>query len=242
MQRIAKKNVGHHSLTIISWLLCSLLLLSCEQQEIQSKPEDIPATPGYSGTIIAVGDSLTAGLGVMENEAWPAILEKKLQNNGHHWQVINAGISGETSSGTLSRIKWILAQNPEIVILETGANDGFRGIPHAVVRKNITQAVQMLQEGNVTVVLAGMQIVQNLGVDYTREFADIFPSIARNQKCILIPFFLKDVAGEPVLNQIDTIHPNEDGHKIVAETVYPYVLEALQTYSFKGKNDQEVIL
>jgi len=242
MQRINKKNVRHHFLTIIPWLLCSLLLLSCEQQETQSKPEKIPATSGYNGTIIAVGDSLTAGLGVMKNEAWPAILEKKLQNNGHHWQVINAGISGETSSGTLSRIKWILAQNPEIVILETGTNDGFRGIPHAVVRKNIIQAVQMLQEGNVTVILAGMQIVQNLGADYTREFADIFPSIAREQECILIPFFLEDVAGETVLNQADTVHPNEKGYKIVAETVYPYVLEALQSQLLRGTNEQEVTL
>ena len=222
--------MAHHSITIISWLLCTLLLLSCDQQERQSKAEKISATPRYNGTIIAVGDSLTAGLGVMEDEAWPAIMGKKLRNNGHHWQVINAGISGETSSGILSRIKWILAQKPEIVLLETGANDGFRGIAPSVVRKNISKAVQMLQEGNVTVVLAGMQTVQNLGANYTREFADIYPSVAREQDCILIPFFLRQVAGEPALNQADTIHPNEEGHKIIAETVYPYVLQALQAH------------
>jgi acyl-CoA thioesterase-1 len=219
--------MARHSLTFISLLLCTLFLLSCDQQETESKAEELPATPDYSGTIIAVGDSLTAGLGVLEDEAWPAIMERKLQNNGHNWQVINAGISGETSSGTLSRIKWILARKPDIVILETGANDGFRGISPSVARKNIADAVQMLQKGNVTVILAGMQIVQNLGAEYTREFADIYPSIAREQDCILIPFFLLHVAGEPALNQADTIHPNGEGHKIIAETIYPYVLQAL---------------
>jgi acyl-CoA thioesterase I len=221
------KNMARHSLCFISLLLCTLFLLSCEQQETNSKAEDIPAPPGYSGTIIAVGDSLTAGLGVLENEAWPAIMERKLQGNGHNWQVINAGISGETSSGTLSRTQWILARKPDIVILETGANDGFRGIPPSVVRENIGNAVQILEEGNVTVILAGMQMVQNLGAKYTREFADIYPSIAHEQDCILIPFFLLQVAGEPALNQADIIHPNAEGHKIIAETVYPYVLQAL---------------
>jgi acyl-CoA thioesterase-1 len=230
MQITANKNLARHFITIISWLLCTLLLLSCGQQETQSETEKMPATPRYIGTIIAAGDSLTAGLGVMEDAAWPAIMEKKFKNNGHHWQVINAGISGETSSGLLSRIKRILSRKPEIVILETGANDGLRGIPPSVVRKNIGKAVQMLQEGNATVILAGMQIVQNLGADYTREFADIYPSIAREQDCILIPFFLQQVAGEPALNQADTIHPNEEGHKIIAKTVYPYVLQALQAH------------
>lgn len=211
-------------------LLCILFLPGCDQQETQSKAEERAAVSAYKGTIIAVGDSLTAGLGVMEYEAWPALIEQKLQKNGQHWQVINAGISGETSSGLLSRIKWTVAQKPEIVILETGANDGFRGIPTSLVRKNISEAVRILQEGNVTVVLAGMQIVQNLGAEYTGEFAAIYPSVAREQGCILIPFFLQQVAGEAALNQGDTIHPNEQGHRIVAETVYPYVLQAMQAH------------
>ena len=227
MQIRARKDMARHSLTYISLLLCTLFLPSCDQQETESKAEERPVALVYSGTIIAVGDSLTAGLGVLEDESWPAVMERKIQNNGHNWQVINAGISGETSSGTLSRINWILARKPDIVILATGANDGFRGIPPSVVRKNIGDAVQMLQKGNVTVILAGMQIVQNLGAEYTREFADIYPSIAREQDCLLIPFFLLRVAGEPALNQVDTIHPNAEGHKIIAETIYPYVLQAL---------------
>lgn len=228
MHKRTKNNIVHHSLTFFSWLLCGVLLLGCDQQQTQQKAEERVVTASYKGTIIAVGDSLTAGLGVMEDEAWPALLEKKLQNNGNHWQVINAGISGETSSGALSRIKWILAQKPDVVILETGANDGFRGIPPPVIRKNISKAVHMLQEGNVTVVLAGMQIVQNLGADYTGAFADIYPSVARERDCLLIPFFLQQVAGDAAFNQADTIHPNEKGHIIIAETVYPFVLQALQ--------------
>ncbi len=220
--------MSHYSLTLLCWLLCAFLLLSCEQEQPQPETEKSATAPRYEGTIIAVGDSLTAGLGVMEGKAWPALLEKKLQNNGNHWQVINAGISGETSSGTLSRIKWILAQKPDVVILETGANDGFRGIPPAVIRQNIGKAVQMLQEGNVTVLLAGLQIVQNLGAEYTSAFADIYPSVSSERGCLLIPFILEHVAGEAALNQTDTIHPNEEGHAIIAETVYPFVLQALQ--------------
>ncbi|MBL4901644.1 MAG: arylesterase [Desulfocapsa sp.] len=227
MQRPVKNSIIKKFIRASSVLLGTFFLLSCDQQETQPKTEKIVAPLEYNGTIIAVGDSLTAGLGVMENKAWPALMEKKLQKTGHQWQVINAGISGETSSGMISRVKWILAQHPDIVILETGANDAFRGVPPSVVRKNITKAVQMFQKGDVTVVLAGMQIVQNLGVDYTREFADIFPSVAHEQDCILIPFFLEQVAGEPFLNQPDMIHPNEEGHKIIAETVYPYVLQAI---------------
>jgi acyl-CoA thioesterase I len=228
-----KRNVSAY-LTISIILICSILLFGCDQQETPLESEEIPSTPTYQGTIMAVGDSLTAGLGVMEDEAWPAIVERQLLKNGHNWQVINAGISGETSSGLLSRVNWILAQKPEIVILETGANDGFRGIQPSVIRENIVKAVQMFQEEDVTVILAGMQIVQNLGIDYTSEFADIFPSVARERGCLLIPFFLQQVAGQSALNQADTIHPNTEGHTIIAETVYPFLLQALQEKHSKG--------
>ncbi len=214
---------------ILFLFLASSLLLSCERQQSSPPSEQAEAAPQYNGTIIAVGDSLTAGLGVAESEAWPALLANKLKENGKNWQVINAGISGETSSGTLSRIKWIVAQKPDIVILETGANDGLRGIPVPVIKENLSKAVQTLQEGNVTVVLAGMQIVQNLGPDYTAAFAGIYSAVAGEQKCILVPFFLQGVAGESLLNQADTIHPNEEGHKILSDTVYPFILQAVQT-------------
>ncbi len=215
--------------------LCSLLIIACDQQEKVQIKEVVAAVPEYEGTVIAVGDSLTAGLGVEENEAYPALLEKKLQENGYNWRVINGGISGETSSGTLARIKWILKQQPDVVILETGANDGLRGIPTSFVRENISKAIQALQEGNVTVVLAGMQMIQNLGANYTKDFAAIYPAIATEQQCIFIPFFLKNIAGEPTRNQDDSIHPNKQGHSILVETVYPYVLEAVRAVKL-GKN------
>lgn len=206
------------------------LVVSCDQPEsnqIQGEAVSIPLHQ-FQGTIIAVGDSLTAGLGVNESDAWPFLLEQKLLKNGYNWQVINAGVSGETSSGNLTRIKWILAQKPDIVILETGANDGLRGIPTDVIAENITKAVHMLQEQGTTVILAGMQIVQNLGQEYTENFAAIFPSVAKETGCILIPFFLQGVAGEPSRNQEDTIHPNKNGHIIIAQTVLPYALKAIQ--------------
>jgi acyl-CoA thioesterase-1 len=213
---------------ILSLILVGLLFaMSCRQQEKEPAIAEQTTAPRYEGTIIAVGDSLTAGFGVEVEAAYPARLEKKLQAEGYHWRVINAGISGETSSGALARIRWILAQHPDIVILETGANDGLRGMPLALLRENISKAVQLLQKGGVRVVLAGMQVVRNLGPDYTKGFAEIYPAVARKRQVILIPFFLEGVAGEPSLNQEDTIHPNPAGYRLVAETVYPYVLQAI---------------
>ena len=178
------------------------------------------------GTIVAVGDSLTEGLGVEEEFAYPAVLEEKLRGQGYPYQVINAGISGETSSGTLSRIKWVLTLKPDIVILVIGANDGFRGIDPDLIKTNIQKIIRMLKEENVIVVLGAMQIVQNLGKDYTTAFANIYPKIAQSENIILTPFFLEGVAATQKLNQADGIHPTPEGHKIVAENVW-VVLEPI---------------
>jgi len=220
-------NVFRTYLTIV-FLIIIVFIAGCDTQEKETPAKPVSVAPQYAGTIIAVGNSLTAGLGVAEIDAWPALLEKKLQQEGYNWQVINAGISGETSSGALRRIPWILSHKPDIVIFETGANDGLRGIPIPIIQENINKAVQMLQEGNVTVILAGMQMVRNLGPDYTRDFAAIYSAVAKNKNCLLIPFLLQDVAAVPSLNQEDAIHPNEQGHTIIAQTVYPFVLEALE--------------
>ena len=212
-------------------LLCLLFILvlpGCEAQEKPSGATPLPPARVYEGTIIALGDSLTAGLGVEEEEAYPAVLEAKLQQGGYNWQVINAGISGETSSGALTRIEWIIAQKPDIVILETGANDGMRGIPVRVVRENISQAIQLLKAANIEVVLAGMQMLQNLGPEYTKQFKAVYPDVAEKHGVILIPFFLEQVAGTPSLNLPDFIHPTPEGHRIVAQTVYPFVVKAIQ--------------
>jgi acyl-CoA thioesterase-1 len=214
--------------TALFLLFCCLLAMGCERREAAPQTEPAKPAPTYAGTIIAAGDSLTAGLGVAQEDAWPALLANKLAENGYNWRVINAGISGETSSGMQARSKWLLAQQPGIVIVATGGNDGLRGIPPPVIRENIGQTVRLLQAGGVTVVLAGMQIVQNLGAGYSGEFTAIYPAVAGEEDCILIPFLLEGVAGEPTLNQEDTIHPNEKGHRLIAETVYPYVLQAIK--------------
>jgi len=181
----------------------------------------------YEGTIVAVGNSLTAGLGVAEQFAYPALLERKLAAGGFRYRVVNAGISGETSSGTLSRIHWILTTKPDIVILETGANDGLRGIDPSLIRQNIQEIVRALKKANVAIILAGMRMVQNLGHEYTEAFQSIYPEVAKQFGIPLIPFFLAGVAGRSALNQADGIHPTAEGYKMVVETVYPYAVAAI---------------
>lgn len=178
-------------------------------------------------TIVALGDSLTEGYGLDPADAYPAQLERKLHADGHACRVVNAGVSGETSRGALSRINWILKLKPQIVILETGANDGLRGIDPRFTRDNIGRIVEILQSHNVRVILAGMAMTRNLGASFTREFAAIYPWIAEKYNLALIPFFLEDVATVPQLNLADGIHPNARGYAKVVENVYPYVVEAL---------------
>jgi acyl-CoA thioesterase-1 len=221
-----KNRIGISGLLIAVFLL-QFLIAGCERHNEAAKPAP-REEPSFEGTIVAVGDSLTAGLGVGEEDAYPARLEKKLRSTGHNWRVVNAGISGETSSGALSRVAWVLKLRPDIVILETGANDGLRGIDPAVTRKNIEETMRILKQNRVTVVLAGMRMVTNLGQEFTRAFAAIYPELARKHDLILVPFFLTGVAGEPSLNQADGIHPTPEGYRIVTETVYPFVLEAIE--------------
>lgn len=216
--------------------LC-IVVVSClagcrEERTVQEPPRQ--ERPEVEGTIVAVGDSLTAGLGVDEADAYPALLERRLREGGHPWRVVNAGISGETSSGTLSRAGWILTTKPDIVILETGANDGLRGVDPRLTQRNIDEIVSRLRERNVVVVLAGMRMVTNLGREYTEAFASIYPAVARKHGLILIPFFLEGVAGVPSLNQPDGVHPTAEGYRVVAGTVYPYVLMAIE----KAKKSQ----
>jgi acyl-CoA thioesterase-1 len=181
-----------------------------------------------------MGDSLTEGLGVDQQDAYPAQLERKLQADGYKVKVINAGVSGETSSGALARLDWVLKLKPQIVLLATGGNDSLRGIDPTLTQANLQQLVQKLQAQQITVVLAGMQTAQNLGAEYTQAFAAIYPAVAQANQVILIPFFLAGVAGDPKLNQRDFIHPTAAGYTVVVQTIYPYVLEALKAVEHKG--------
>ena len=188
----------------------------------------------YQGTIVAMGDSLTAGLGVNENDAYPAQLERKLQSAGLHWRVVNAGIGGETSSGALSRVNWVLKLRPDIVVLETGANDGLRGVDPRVMQRNIDEMLRIFKKNKVMVVLAGMQMLRNLGPEYTGAFNAVYPRLAAKHNVTLIPFFLQGVAGESSLNQKDGIHPTAEGYRIITGKIYPYVSQAIKRYQ-KGR-------
>ena len=141
-----------------------------------------------------------------------------------------AGVSGETSSGARSRLNWVMTLKPDIVILETGANDGLRGLDPELMRKNIRHLVAEFTSHEVIVLLAGMKIIANLGREYTQAFASVYPQIARNHDIILIPFMLEGVAGQARFNQTDGIHPTAEGYTVVVEYIYPYVLEAIKKH------------
>jgi len=202
-----------------------------DREEQKAVPEAATVQPAErAGLIVAVGDSLTAGQGLDEEQSYPAQLQRKLQAAGLQYRVVNAGVSGETTSGTLSRLEWILTLEPDIVILEIGANDGLRGIDPAVPAKNIRQILRTLDEHGVVVVFTGMKMVWNLGPAYTTAFNAIYPEIAGEMELIFMPFFLEDVATRRDLNKEDGLHPNKEGYRKVVDNLYPYVLEAIEKF------------
>jgi acyl-CoA thioesterase-1 len=202
---------------------------ACRGGEAPAPPPPSPpaATAADEGLIVAVGDSLTAGFGVDERDAWPAQLERRLRADGYRWKVVNAGISGETSAGARARIDWVLGLKPDIVVVETGANDGLRGLPPLVLRQNLDAILATLRERRVVTVVAGMRMLRNLGERYTAAFAEIYPDLAGAHDAILIPFFLEGVAANPALNQADGLHPTAEGYRVVTGVLYPAILEAI---------------
>ena len=173
-------------------------------------------------TIVFYGNSLTAGYGVSPSEAFPAIIQKKIDSLNLPYNVINAGVSGETSSGGKTRIDWILREPVDIFVLELGANDGLRGTPLSETKKNLQDIIDKVKAKypDTKLVFAGMEIPPNMGQAYTTEFRNIYTDLAAKNKMTLIPFLLEGVGGEPELNQADGIHPTAKGHLIVAENVW----------------------
>lgn len=171
--------------------------------------------------ILFYGDSLTAGYGLSPDEAFPALVEKKLNKSDKVATVVNAGLSGETSAGGLTRLNWVIRQPIDIFVLELGANDGLRGLPLEQTMKNLQQIIDRVKAKypDVKIVIAGMMVPPNMGPEYTAKFRKIFPELATKNKATLIPFLLQDVAGNEKLNLGDGIHPNPEGHRIVAENV-----------------------
>ena len=173
-------------------------------------------------TIVFYGNSLTAGYGVSPSEAFPAIIQKKIDSLNLPYNVINAGVSGETTSGGKTRIDWILREPIDIFILELGANDGLRGTPLSETKKNLQDIIDKVKAKypDTKLVFAGMEIPPNMGQAYTTEFRNIYTDLAAKNNMTLIPFLLEGVGGEPELNQADGIHPTAEGHLIVAENVW----------------------
>jgi len=171
--------------------------------------------------ILFFGDSLTAGYGLSTEEAFPALVEKELNKSDKKVKVVNAGLSGETTAGGLSRIDWILRQPVDVFVLELGANDGLRGLPLEQTRKNLQSIIDKVKAKypDCKIVLAGMMVPPNMGKQYTEEFRNIYPDMAKKNKATLIPFILEDVGGIEKLNQTDGIHPNVEGHKIIANNL-----------------------
>jgi acyl-CoA thioesterase-1 len=173
--------------------------------------------------IVVLGDSLTEGFGVAKEEAYPHLLEKELQRKGHSVKVINAGISGSTSASAPSRLRWYIKTHPEIVILALGGNDGLRGLSVKHMKKNLSKAIELAQSEKILILLAGMQIPQNYGTEYTQSFRNAFHELSREYQLQMIPFLLKEVGGVSSLNQDDGIHPNPEGHQIIFRTVLEYL-------------------
>jgi acyl-CoA thioesterase-1 len=172
--------------------------------------------------ILFFGNSLTAGLGLDQEQAFPHLIQEKINMTEKDYQVVNAGLSGETSAGGLHRIDWVLNQPVDIFVLELGANDGLRGLPLASTRQNLQGIVDKVKSKypEVDIVIAGMMVPPNMGEEYGTEFLKIYPELARKNDAELIPFLLEDVGGNPDLNLSDGIHPNAEGHQIVADNVW----------------------
>ena len=187
-----------------------------------------PGAARGDAVVVALGDSLTAGLGVAADEAFPARLEARLKSEGFAYRVVNAGVSGDTTAGGLRRVDWVLRARPEVVIVALGANDGLRGQEPKAMRTNLDEIVRLLQAAGARVLLAGMRLPPNYGGDYTKEFDAVFPAVARRAKVALMPFLLEGVAGVPRLNQPDGIHPTAEGQQVIADHLWPYLRPLLR--------------
>ncbi|MGI8787003.1 MAG: arylesterase [Pyrinomonadaceae bacterium] len=179
--------------------------------------------------IVAFGDSLTAGFGLAEKESYPYLLQEKLKADGYDYEVVNAGVSGETSIGGLERVDWVLEQdNVRILVLELGANDLLRGLPVAKMKENLAAIIKRAQAKKIRVLLCGMLAPPTMGAQYQRDYIAVFPDLASEYKVDFLPFLLENVALNKNLNQADGIHPNAEGEKIMTDNVYKALKPLLQ--------------
>jgi acyl-CoA thioesterase-1 len=193
-----------------------LLVVSCGQVR------------GAERVIVALGDSLTAGLGVAPDETYPARLQEMLTRDGYVYRVVNAGASGDTTAGGRRRLNWALKQYPDIMIVALGANDGLRGQPPSATRENLGAILDTLQTQRIPVLLAGMRVPPNYGREFSRDFEAVFAQLGKRPGVVFMPFLLDGVAANPRLNQPDGIHPTAEGYRVIAKRMYPYLKPLLQ--------------
>jgi acyl-CoA thioesterase-1 len=212
-------------------LIAALLASSCSRKQ-ETSPEGNPAAAPASASaaadpnapsrpkIVILGDSLTAGYGLLESQSFPAVLQRKLDAEGYHFEVENAGVSGDTTAGGLRRLDWALQGNARILVVALGGNDGLRGLSVADMQANLTEIITRGRNRGAMVILAGMEAPPNYGSEYAVSFRRVYRDVARQQRVLLMPFLLDGVAGNADLNQADGIHPNERGAEIVADHVW----------------------
>ena len=219
---------------IVSSVLFVLTVACNRQAQAPGSPsiasaaaEPMPAST--RGTLVFLGDSLTAGQGLAKGQAFPALIEARLASEGRPWKVVNAGISGDTTAGGVARLDWIYRQKVDVLFLCLGANDGLRGIPVAETERNLRSILDRAHRENTRVVLAGIQLPDNYGQTYRTAFAQVFPRLAKEYRLPLLPFLLEGVAMEPRLNQPDGIHPTAEGARIIADHVWLVLYPALRS-------------
>ncbi|WP_179344985.1 arylesterase [Winogradskyella ursingii] len=217
------------------FMVFSLFLISCGNNSNKQNSEDVETVAVEENenskstdtkTILFFGDSITAGYGLdTTDDAFPALIQEKIDSLNLNYTVVNSGVSGETSSGGRSRIDWILNQDINVFVLELGANDGLRGVPLSETRKNLQAIIDAVnqKDSNTAIILAGMQLPPNMGQDYTTEFKEMYADLAEKNDVVFIPFILENVGGIKELNQNDGIHPTSRGHEIIANTVWDYL-------------------
>ena len=211
------------------------VIISCGQnneRQVKPKEEEKPmkdSVIAVKKTIIFFGNSITAGYGLDLSEAFPARIQEKIDSMNVPYKVVNAGVSGETSSGGRSRIDWILKQQVDIFVLELGGNDGLRGIPISETKKNLQTIIDKVKAKNpaAKIIIAGMQIPPNMGKKYTSAFRSMYPDLAKQNNISLVPFILEGVGGKAELNLEDGIHPTAEGHRILANNVWSVLQDLL---------------
>ena len=207
----------------VLWLLaagCGSETRSAERQARPSAPALLPSAVDDRPKIVALGDSLTAGNGLLEAHAYPALIQAIIDRDGYEFEVVNAGVSGDTSAGGVRRLEWVLDEDVKVLIVALGANDGLRGLSVAQMTSNLSQIIERAQKRGIEVILAGMEAPPNYGAEYATAFRQAFADLARKYRVTFVPFLLAGVAGVPELNQADGIHPTAEGTVKVAEAIW----------------------